>query len=293
MASKLTLPDSKFSGADDRVGIQQYLRHFQLYVALNEWSDQKAGRYLSVFLTGDAEAFLYELCNEDPEKFKNSYAELSARLVQRYEGGLANLRYRREWQQRVRSREESLNSFLSDLRLLYTRAFPKPNVADIDGEELNKARLDGVTDAYNAIRDSAIKGQFINGLGSELRDILVCDDNLLEKPIDQILRRVASIEAEKSRVKPTFVAASSTQPDSSITENTADFHKLVEDEVQKCFVQAAGRYTPGRGAGRGGTRGRRGFGFRDRGGGSRGPKSDDLCNVCGGRGHWARRCPSN
>ena len=37
----------KFSGEED---IREFLRHIEIFVAVNEWSDVKAGEYLAVFL---------------------------------------------------------------------------------------------------------------------------------------------------------------------------------------------------------------------------------------------------
>ena len=49
-SNKTVLPEIKFSGED----IREFLRDFEIFVAVNEWSDEKAGQYLAVFLKDDA-----------------------------------------------------------------------------------------------------------------------------------------------------------------------------------------------------------------------------------------------
>jgi hypothetical protein len=53
-STKTVLPDKKFSGGEDMRG--EFLRDFEIYVAVNEWSDEKTGQFLAVFLTDDAKA---------------------------------------------------------------------------------------------------------------------------------------------------------------------------------------------------------------------------------------------
>ena len=80
-STKTVLPDKKFSGEED---IREFLRDFEIYVAVNEWSDEKAGQFLAVFLTSDAKAFYHQ----QPESVSKSYKELSGALKERYEGGM-------------------------------------------------------------------------------------------------------------------------------------------------------------------------------------------------------------
>ena len=51
---RVVLPESKFSGEED---VREFLRDFEMYVAVNEWLDKKAGQYLAVFLKDDTKAF--------------------------------------------------------------------------------------------------------------------------------------------------------------------------------------------------------------------------------------------
>ena len=48
MGSKgVVLPYVKFTGQED---IREFLRDFEIFVSLNEWSNEKAGKYLAVYL---------------------------------------------------------------------------------------------------------------------------------------------------------------------------------------------------------------------------------------------------
>ena len=257
--NKAILPDCKFDGSD-KVPIRQYLMEFELYTELNEWNDEKAAKYLAVHLTGDAKAFLHELIQSDAAITK-SYTSLKERLLERYEGGLATLRYVREWQQRKRNGGEGLHQFVTDLRLKYERAFPAPTPEveppALEGlSEENKERLaallknenkKGRREEYGEKRELNLKIQFINGLPTNLQEILIVDDGLLKKPLDQIIKRVASIEAEKGGEEPL-------QPVAGAAEVHVD----------------------------GVSRNKRRWG----------PRSNDICRRCGSKGHWARSCPS-
>jgi hypothetical protein len=120
-STKTVLPDKKFSGEED---IREFLRDFEIYVAVNEWSDEKAGQFLAVFLTDDAKAFYHQ----QQESVRKSYKELSGALKERYEGGLALLKYKKVFNGRCRKSGETLHSYLSELRLAYERAYSPPTV---------------------------------------------------------------------------------------------------------------------------------------------------------------------
>jgi hypothetical protein len=115
-STKTVLPDKKFSGEED---IREFLRDFEIYVTVNEWSDEKAGQFLAVFLTDDAKDFYYQ----QQESVRKSYKELSGALKERYEGGLALLKYKKVFNGRCRKSGETLHSYLSELRLAYERAY--------------------------------------------------------------------------------------------------------------------------------------------------------------------------
>ena len=58
----------------------------------------------------------------------------------------------------------------------------------------------------------SLKVQLINGLPLNLREVLVSDDGLLSKPLEQVVKRVASIEAEKGgRVQLTTAMTGATE----------------------------------------------------------------------------------
>ena len=121
---RVVLPESKFSGEED---VREFLRDFKMYVAVNEWSDEKAGQYLAVFLKDDAKAFFHQ----QSETVKKSFSELSEALKQRYEGGLALLKYKRDFNSRSRKDGEPLHSYLADLRMAYDRAYAPPVVDEL------------------------------------------------------------------------------------------------------------------------------------------------------------------
>ena len=114
-STKIVHPDKKFSGEE---GIREFLRDFEIHVAVNEWSDEKAGQFLAIFLTDDAKVFYHQ----EPESVRKSYGELSGALKERYEGGLALLKYKKvfngrsrktllPWQQHVFNGKRFFDSF--------------------------------------------------------------------------------------------------------------------------------------------------------------------------------------
>ena len=86
---RVVLLESRFSGEEDK---REFLRDFEMYVAVNEWSDEKAGHYLAVFLKDNATAFFHQ----QSETVEKSFSELAKALKQRYKGGLALLKYKRD-----------------------------------------------------------------------------------------------------------------------------------------------------------------------------------------------------
>ena len=85
-------PEVKFSGED----VREFLRDFEIYVTVNKWMDEKAGQYLAVYLKDDAKAFYHQ----QSEAVRKSFSELSKALKLRYEGGLALLKYKRDFNSR-------------------------------------------------------------------------------------------------------------------------------------------------------------------------------------------------
>ena len=65
---------------------------------------------------------------------RKSYRELSQALKERYEEGLALLKYKKEFNARLRKDGETLHSYLSNLRLSYERAYSPPKVEPLPAE---------------------------------------------------------------------------------------------------------------------------------------------------------------
>ncbi len=128
MGSKgVVLPDVKFTGQED---IREFLRDFEIFVLLNEWLDEKAGKYLAMYLKDEAKSFYHQ----QEEDVRKSYKRLSKALTDRYEGGLALLKYKKEFNGRVRKDGEALHSYLSALCLAYNRAYRPPPVDPLPTE---------------------------------------------------------------------------------------------------------------------------------------------------------------
>ena len=116
---RVVLPEAKFSGEED---VREFLRYFEIYVTVNEWTDEKASQYLAVYLKDDAKAFYHQ----QSKTVRKSFSELSKALKQRYEGGLALLKYKRDFNSRSRKEGEPLHSYLADLGMAYDRAYAPP-----------------------------------------------------------------------------------------------------------------------------------------------------------------------
>ena len=84
------------TGGQDFKDVREFLRDFEIYVTVNEWTDEKAGQYLAVYLKDDTKAFY----DQQSEAVRKSFSELSKALKQRYEGGLALLKYKRDFNSR-------------------------------------------------------------------------------------------------------------------------------------------------------------------------------------------------
>lgn len=84
---RVVLPESIFSSEED---VREFLRDFEIYVAVNEWSDEKAGQYLALYLKDDAKAYYHQ----QSETVRKKFSDLSKALKQRYEGSLALLKYK-------------------------------------------------------------------------------------------------------------------------------------------------------------------------------------------------------
>ena len=198
-STKTVLPDKKFSGEED---IREFLRDFEIYVAVNEWSDEKAGQFLAVFLTDDAKAFYHQ----QQESVRKSYKELSGALKERYEGCLALLKYKKVFNGRCRKSGETLHSYLSELRLAYERAYSPPTVDPLPegtSAEVKNERFEqeGALEFYNKRKNEDVLCQFINGLDKDLKEVLIRQDDLLERPVERILKQISTLEEEQGVTK--------------------------------------------------------------------------------------------
>ena len=98
------MPEEKFTGLED---IRKFLREFQIYVDLNEWGDERAGKYLAVFLRDEARDFYHQ----QGETTKKSLQALVEALPDRCEGWLALLKYKKDFQRHTRKEREALHSY--------------------------------------------------------------------------------------------------------------------------------------------------------------------------------------
>jgi hypothetical protein len=167
--------------------IREFLRDFEIYVAVNEWSDEKAGQFLAVFLTDDATAFYHP----QQESVRKSYKELSGALKERYEGGLALLKYKKVFNGRCRKSGATLHSYLSELRLAYERTYSPPTVDPLpegaSAEAKNERfKQEGALAFYNKRKNEDVLCQFINGLDKDLKEVLIRQDDLLERPVGNV-----------------------------------------------------------------------------------------------------------
>ena len=120
-------------------------------------------------------------------------------------GWLALLKYKKEFNGRVRKDGEALHSYLSALRLAYDRAYRPPPVdplpTEATAEQKNKhLEQTGALKFCNLQRDEDILCQFINGLNPVLREVLIRQDDLLQTPVETVVRRIANLEQEKGAI---------------------------------------------------------------------------------------------
>ena len=280
--AKVILPDLKFTGRED---IREFIREFRLYVELNEWGDDKAAKYLAVFLKEEAKDFYHQQIDE----VKNSFESLVGALLDRFEGGLALLKYKKDFNSRSRQNGEPLHSYLSALRLLYDKANKAPIVQPLTedpstAERVKNSEQKATLEYYNHRRDEDILCQFVNGLNIESREVLIRQDDLLQTPVETIVKRLANLEEERKALKDEGkVSVKGTQV---VDKDDSNLDKMVEERIDaklKELMTNKPRQTPVAAVRRGGKR----VPFQQQG-----PKPTDVCRACNGRGHWARNCPS-
>ncbi|CAB3984979.1 Hypothetical predicted protein [Paramuricea clavata] len=205
-STKTVLPDKKFSGEDD---IREFLRDFEIYVAVNEWSDEKAGQFLAVFLTNDAPPAT-RICTEE-SKCRG---------------------------QKGRFKQEGALAF------------------------------------YNKKKNEDVLCHFINGLDKDLKEVLIRQDDLLERPVESILKQISTLEEEQGVTKKVSAAMEMPVYKSKEHGDLEDIvQRTVEQKVEEMFKKAAV-------VKKGGKR----MGGRVR----PGPEPTDICRACKGQGRWTR-----
>jgi hypothetical protein len=114
--------------------------------------------------------------------FTTSNKNLYGALKERYEGGLALLKYKKVFNGRCRKSGETLHSYLSELRLAYERAYSPPTVdplpegtsAEVKNERFKQ---EGALAFYNKGKNEDVLCQFINGLDKDLKEVLIRQDD--------------------------------------------------------------------------------------------------------------------
>ena len=114
---------------DGESSLNEYLNHFDLCVAINNWTPEQAGAFLGVSLNGTARRLL-EGIKVDTEA---GYLELWRRLRARFEPENATGTYKAQLRAIERRPEQTLSSFASDVLDLVRRAYP---TMPIDTQEL-------------------------------------------------------------------------------------------------------------------------------------------------------------
>ena len=281
---RVVLPESKFSGEED---VREFLRDFKMYVAVNEWSDEKAGQYLAVFLKDDAKAFSHQ----QSETVKKSFSELSEALKQRYEGGLALLKYKRDFNSRSRKDGEPLHSYLADLRMAYDRAYAPlvvdelPDSPSAAQKKKNNEQI-GALAFYESRKAEDVLCQFVNGLKKDLRELLIRQDDLLKTPVETVVKRIATLEEESGGM---LKVASVSEPSGKVNPTGAEKQvSEIEEMVNKTVELKLEEFRSSQGPLSAAVR----RGGRRTGRQRPGAKPTDVCRACNGRGHWARSCPT-
>ena len=183
------------------------------------------------FLTDDAKAFYHQ----QPESVRKSYGKLSGALKERYEGGLALLKYKKVFDGRSRKSRETVHSYLIELRLAYERAYSPPKVdllPEEASEEVKNERIkqEGALDFYNNRNNEDVLCQFINGLDKDLKEVLIRQDDFLRRPVESILKQISTLEEEQGVT--TKVAAAVEVP-----EERGNEHGNLENLVQRRVEQ--------------------------------------------------------
>ena len=144
--------------------------------------------------------------------------------------------------------------------------------------KIERFKQEGALAFYNKGKNEDVLCQFINGLDKDRKEVLIRQDDLLERPVESILKQISTLEEEQGVTKK--VSAAMEMPVYKSKEH-GDLEEIVqrtvEQKVEEMFKMAGV-------VKKGGKR----MGGRVR----PGPKPTDICRACKGQGHWARNCPS-
>ena len=175
------------------------------------------------------------------------------------------------------------------LRQSYERAYSPPKVGPLPtdanaNQKEEHARQEGALVFYNKRRDEDILCQFVNGLGRELREVLIRQDDLLKKPVETVLTQISTLEEEQEVTKRVSAAQRTerltTLVDEAVNPNMVGEVQLsLENKLDEILKNQ--RTLQAAAVKKGGKR----FAGRQR----LGPKPSDICMACDGRvtGHVA------
>ena len=164
---RVVLPESKFSGEEDE---RDFLRDFEIYVAVNEWSNEKAGQYLAVYLKDDVKAFFHQQSETQRGIKAGSEAE-----IRRWSG------FVKVQERRSRKDGEPLHSYLADLRMAYD-SLRSPVVDELPEspsaaqKKKNNEQI-GALAFYEYRKAKDALCQFGKGLKKDLRVLLIRQDD--------------------------------------------------------------------------------------------------------------------
>ena len=106
---------------DGKSCIESHLTQFRIVASRNKWNESEKVDFLKMSLIGEANSILRDL------KDDITYAELEAKLKQRY-GSLDQVEaYRVQLKARRRRRNETLSELMMDIRRLSALAYPGPS----------------------------------------------------------------------------------------------------------------------------------------------------------------------
>ena len=140
-----------------------------------------------------------------------------------------------------------------------------------------KLKQEGALAFHNKRKNEDILCQFINGLDKDLKEMLIRQDDLLQRPVESVLKQISTLKEEQGVNKK--VAATEMPAESNLAQSDLEgiVKKTVEEKVDEMFKKAAVVKKGGRRVG---------------GKARPGPKPTDICHAWKGQGHWARSCPS-